>query len=134
MSARILVVDDEPDMRTLLTLILTRSGFESVEASTGEEALEIAAGAERIDLVLLDLNLPGISGLQVLEKWQADGYAADVPVLMLTADATPGRDQDALVRGARGFLTKPILAKELVAEIDRTLREHPSSPATVDET
>ena len=134
MSARILVVDDEPDMRTLLTLILTRSGFEPVEASTGEEALEVAAGAERIDLVLLDLNLPGLNGLEVLEKWHADGYSADVPVLMLTADATPGRDVDALARGARGFLTKPILAKDLVAEVERTLREHPPPTATVDET
>lgn len=134
MSARILVVDDEPDMRTLLSLILTRSGFESVEASTGEEAIEVAAAEDRIDLVLLDLNLPGMTGLEVLDRWRNDGYSAEVPVLMLTADATPGRDEDALARGARGFLTKPILAKDLVAAIEEALREHPASPATVEET
>lgn len=133
MSARILIVDDEPDMRTLLRLSLRGAGYEIEDAATGEEAMVlVAAGA--FDLVLLDLNLPGVSGMDVLERWKSQGIVERVAVLMLTADARPGLDDEAVERGARGFLTKPIPPADLIAEIERALGAEPASPATVDRT
>ena len=80
MSRHVLVVDDEPDMRLLLRLQLGREGFEVTEVATGEEAQDAVKEAV-FDVVLLDLNLPGIGGLEVLEAWQAQGVVPALPVL-----------------------------------------------------
>lgn len=133
MSSRILIVDDEPDMRTLLRLSLRGAGYDLEEASTGEEAIA-ALDTETFDLVLLDLNLPGISGMEVLERWKRDGVIDRVAVLMLTADARPGLEGEAAELGACGFLTKPIPPRDLIAEIERALGLDLPSTATVEGT
>lgn len=130
MKGRILVVDDEPDMRLLLRLALRGAGYEIEEAVSGEEALGADAGD--LDLVLLDLNLPGINGLEVLEAWGRAGVIEKLPVLMLTADARPGVEDRARELGAADFLTKPIQPADLVAAIERAIRRDPAPPATVE--
>ncbi|MDP9068116.1 MAG: response regulator [Actinomycetota bacterium] len=126
---RILVVDDEPDMRLLLRLMLAGRGYEVAEAHRGEEALEMAGG---VDLVLLDLNLPGISGMDVLEAWSQQGVIPQLPVLMLTADARPGLREEALALGCHDYLSKPVPPKELLDHIESALRPESSSTATVE--
>ena len=115
---RLLVVDDEPDMRTLIRLAVGSDRFDVAEAGTGEMALEMVR-TERFDLVLLDLNLPGIDGLQVLERWANESTVPDLPVLMLTADAR--FKERALELGCRDYLTKPVSPQELVRRIDDEL-------------
>ncbi len=128
MTHRMLVVDDEPDMRLLLRLALGGAGYEVVEASTGEEALTMTDG---VDVVLLDLNLPGMSGLDVLERWSQDGVVPELPVLMLTADARPSLDETALALGCREYLAKPIPPQQLLERVKAVLRGDPSPAATV---
>ena len=118
---RILNVDDNEAGRYATSRILTVAGFEVVEAATGEEALRLAA--DRPDLVLLDVNLPDISGLEVCARLKADPATAGIAVVHLSAWAI---DSDArsegLEGGADGYLTQPVGARELVASLRATLR------------
>ena len=125
------MVDDEPDLRLLLKLALGGAGFDVAEAATGEDALE-AVGDASFDLVLLDVNLPGISGMELLAMWRDAAVLPGLPVLMLTADARPGLDTEAVGSGARGLLTKPIRPADLVDVIEGVLAAHEAPTATVE--
>lgn len=128
MSHRILVVDDEPDMRLILGMTLSMGGYEVTEAETGEDAL-VLTGEQDFDLVLLDLNLPGKSGLEVLGDWQQEGMVPALPVLILTADAREHIDEETVQRGGRLCLRKPVSSDSLLMTIAREI----ASPATVEE-
>jgi two-component system, OmpR family, KDP operon response regulator KdpE len=119
MSGRVLVVDDEPEIRRALRTGLGYHGFEVRGAATGEEALAEAA-AWRPDVVLLDLGLPGIDGFQVLERLRARGSGAAIIVVSVM----PGeRDKvRALDLGADDYVTKPFGVAELLARIRAVLR------------
>ena len=116
---RILVVDDEPNVRDSLQIALGVAGFDVKTASQGAEALE-AAVRDQPDLIVLDVLMPGIDGLEVCRKLRADGN--DVPVLMLTArDEVPDRVAG-LEAGADDYLVKPFALEELLARIRALLR------------
>jgi two-component system response regulator MtrA len=118
--ARVLVVDDEPDVLLLCRLNLEQRGHEVVEAPNGQAALELAS--ERTpDIVILDLMLPGIDGYDVLRALRADPATADVRVLVLTAKSLRADRERSHDLGASAFLTKPFLPDELVATVDRVL-------------
>ena len=118
---RILVVDDEPDMRLLLRMTLERSGFAVEEAGTGEEALEIA-GDVQIDLVLLDMNLPGLNGLETAAAMRRVGPAG-VPVILLTAASDATLPERAEAEGCRDVISKYLSSSELVDTIHAVLDE-----------
>ena len=119
---RILVVDDEPHIRRILTALLGMEGFEVSLARDGEEGLvKWASGA--FDLVILDLVMPGANGFEVLSKIRSDPDRGSTPVIILTAK---GQDTDrdaAVAGGADDFLTKPFSPKKLVARIHEILGE-----------
>lgn len=119
MPERILVVDDEPDMRLLLRMTLERSGFEVDEAETGEEAVEMS-GDESIDLVLLDMNLPGIDGLQAVDGMRGKGRH-DLPVILLTAASDATLPERAQAGGCKDVISKYVSSAELVASIRAAL-------------
>jgi len=119
---RILVVDDEPHIRRVLEAILGREGFEVLVASDGPQGLD-ELSAEDVDLVILDLMMPGLNGLEILSKIRSDPDRAETPVIILTAK---GQDTDrdaALAGGANDFLTKPFSPKKLIARIHEILGE-----------
>lgn len=117
-SATILIVDDEPQIRRVMRTTLTSQGYQVIEAKTGEEALE-KLRAERVDLVLLDVNMPGISGLDTCREIRRTG---DVPIIMLTVRNTEKDKVQALDAGADDYVVKPFGAEELMARIRAALR------------
>jgi len=123
-SGRILVVDDEPQIRRVLRATLTGHGYEFHEARTGEEALE-AIRASRFDLVLLDVNMPGMGGL---ETCRAIRSGSEVAIIMLTVRDSEQDKVAALDAGADDYVTKPFSTPELLARIRAALRRMPSSP------
>ncbi|HET9947846.1 MAG TPA: response regulator [Longimicrobiales bacterium] len=119
-AGRILVVDDEPHIRRVLSAMLGSEGFDVVLASDGAEGLS-AVLSGRIDLVILDLFMPGANGLEVLAKIRSDPRKADTPVIILTAKGQDADREAALAGGANDFLTKPFSPKKLVARIREIL-------------
>ena len=109
----ILVCDNEPVLRALVFATLDRDDYELVEARDGDEALELARAAKRPDLILLDMMMPGKTGLEVLAELREDAAHAETPVVMLTA-RTQATDRDAAAAaGATAFLPKPFSPAEL---------------------
>jgi two-component system, OmpR family, phosphate regulon response regulator PhoB len=124
--SRILIVEDEPDIRDLIALHLSRDGFSCRTASNGLDALaEIRAS--RPDLVVLDLMLPGLGGLDVCRRLRADPGTATLPIIMLTARADEVDRVVGLELGADDYVVKPFSPKELVARVRAVLRR--SRPA-----
>jgi two-component system KDP operon response regulator KdpE len=123
-SGRILVVDDEPQIRRVLRATLTSHGYEFYEARTGEEALE-AIRANRFDLILLDMNMPGMGGL---EACRAIRSGSEVAIIMLTVRDSEQDKVASLDAGADDYVTKPFSSPELLARIRAALRRMPTSP------
>ena len=124
MSARILVVDDEPQIGRLLTTSLGARGYEVAVASDGQAALDMAA-SWRPDLILLDLGLPTIAGLDVCRQLRA---WSQVPIIVLTVRDAEQDKVAALDLGADDYVTKPFSARELVARVKAVLRRtHPEA-------
>ncbi len=124
---RILLVDDEPHIIVLLERALRTENLEPVVAEDGETALELL-DTEEIDLVILDVGLPGIDGFDVLRRIRASGSA--VPVIMLTARSGTNDTVEGLDAGASDYVPKPFVVAELLARVRSRLRETPG-PATV---
>ena len=127
-GGRILVVDDEPQIRRIMRTELTSAGYEVDDAKTGEEALG-KVREFRPDLVLLDINMPGMGGLAACRAIRAD---ANVALIMLTVRNTEAAKVEALDAGADDFVTKPFSTPELLARIRAALRRLPvaqSSPS-----
>ena len=117
----ILVVDDEEDIRELVSLNLKREGYEILAVETGEQALAEARGRGPA-LIVLDLMLPGIDGLEVCKKLKADAKTQSIPIVMLTAKGDESDIVTGLELGADDYITKPFSGKVLVARVRRILR------------
>jgi two-component system phosphate regulon response regulator PhoB len=118
---RILVVDDEPDIVALVVYHLAKAGFRISTASNGADALRLAQ-QDRPALVVLDLMLPGMSGLEVLDQLRADESGRDIAVLLLTARREEPDRIKGLSSGADDYLTKPFSPQELVLRVRNILR------------
>lgn len=125
---KILVVEDEPDIRKLVNYNLTQERFRVLEAEDGEKALKIVQ-RERPHLIVLDLMLPGLSGLEVCRNLREQKETAQIPILMLTAKAGETDRVVGLEMGADDYLTKPFSPRELVARVKAILRRS-ESPAS----
>jgi two-component system KDP operon response regulator KdpE len=125
-AGRILVVDDEPQIRRVMRMSLTTEGYEVEDASAGEEALG-KLRVKRYDLMILDMNMPGMGGLEVCRQARE---SSDLAILMLTIRNTEQDKVQALDAGADDFITKPFGMPELLARIRAALRRMPLSPDT----
>jgi two-component system KDP operon response regulator KdpE len=124
-QGRILVVDDEPQIRRMMRTILTAQGFEAAEARSGGEALE-RLRSSKYDVILLDVNMAGITGFETCRAIRA---ASDVPIIMLTVRKAEKDKTEAFEAGADDYVTKPFSTPELLARIRARLRRkgHSSS-------
>lgn len=120
MRPKILICDDEDVLRRLVRASLERGDYELLEAADGEEAIEVAA-AERPQLILLDMMMPGRTGLQVLEHVRADPVLAATPVIMLSARTQEIDRAAADEAGATVFLPKPFSPSDLAELVAKTL-------------
>ncbi len=112
----VLVVDDDPNLRLLAESALSRDGYQVLQAENGEQALEYARSA-RPDLVLLDVNMPGMDGITVLKRLRAEERTRSTPVLMLTVDGNEPATRAAFDAGANDYLAKPFTIPQLNARV-----------------
>ena len=119
---KILVVDDEPDLVSTVEYRLKFANCNVVTASNGQEGLERAA-AEKPDLILLDTNMPGMNGHQMLEHLRADPALKDTPVIMLTARCEPQDIAAASARGISDYVTKPFDFAQLMDKVHAVLKD-----------
>ncbi len=117
----ILVVDDDPDLRKLMVLALHRSGFETRQAGSGEEALGLLQ-RQSVDAVVLDVGMPGLTGIDVVNALRSDPETSTLPILLITGSSDHDTLMLALEAGADDFLSKPVRLDELVARIRAHLR------------
>ncbi len=114
---KVLVVEDNAMNKILVREILTMNGYDVVEAGSGKEAIKMAA-AENPDLILMDLNLPGMDGITAVRILKANEACKDIPVIALTASAMKGEDAKILSDGFDGYMSKPIEMKKLLKNIE----------------
>jgi two-component system, cell cycle response regulator DivK len=116
---RVLVVEDNDKNMKLIRDVLQATGYDTVEASTGDDAVKLAV-SQAPALVLMDVQLPGIDGVEALARLRDDERTASIPVLALTAQAMHGDRERFLAAGFDGYLSKPVD----VAELLRTVEEY----------
>ena len=116
---QILVVEDNERNMKLVRELLEATGYRVIEAATGSQALDLAR-ERRPDLVLMDIRLPDIDGVEALSRLRADDRTASIPVLAVTAQAMQGDRERCLAAGFDGYLSKPVD----VAELIQAVREH----------
>jgi two-component system, cell cycle response regulator DivK len=116
---RILVVEDNAKNMKLFREVLVASGYETLEATTGGEAVHMA-WEHTPDLVLMDIQMPDIDGVEALRRLRADGRTASIPVVALTAQAMQGDRERFLAAGFDGYVSKPVNVRDFIG----TVREH----------
>ena len=119
---KILIVDDDKTTRKLLSLYLKGSGFEVVTAENGLNALE-KLGSEPVQLVLTDLNMPYMDGIEFLKAMKSNPGTSHIPALMLTTETDEEEKQRAIAAGADGYLTKPATAEVVATKIRQMVSE-----------
>lgn len=120
MNETILIVEDNPDMRSGLRVSLEIEGYNVLTANNGEEALALLA-TSMPDLVLADLKMPYMNGLQLLDEIQKNETWRDIPVVIVTAVAEPAVQSDAAWRGAHAYVTKPFEIQALLDAVAQAL-------------
>ncbi|MBQ3687397.1 MAG: response regulator transcription factor [Treponema sp.] len=133
MKSKIIIIEDVKEMSDLVSMYIENAGYEALPCETAEIALEKLSGGYIPDLVLLDLNLPGMSGLEFLKRFREE-YKATIPVIIVSA-----RDADediiaGLGYGADDFVPKPFSPKVLVARVQAKLARQAATEASVEET
>lgn len=113
--SKILVVDDSPSVRQQVRLALVQAGFEVAEANDGLDGAEQIEAANDIAMVICDVNMPRMNGLEMLERVKAGGQRASLPIIMLTTEGQPALIKRAKAAGAKGWIVKPFKADQLVA-------------------
>ncbi len=124
MSARILIIDDDPLMCDLLQMALRREGYDADAVYSGVEALDYLNEHGDVDLILLDIMMADLDGFDVLERVKAEERWRDIPVVILTARTDEPSRQQGLEGGAIRYLTKPIMPETLAEHVRAALTQH----------
>lgn len=116
----VLLVEDNPHNRKIFSGMLRHSGFEVIEAESGDRALEEVA-KQKPNLILMDLSIPGVDGWECTRRLKASPATRDIPIIALTAHAMRGDEERARQAGCDGYLAKPVSPKKVVEEVRRYL-------------
>jgi two-component system, cell cycle response regulator DivK len=120
MTKRVLVVEDHEDNRRILRDLLTSAGYELIEAETGPEGVDMAK-VHRPDLILMDLQLPGIDGYEAARRIKAEPALSSVPIIAVTSYALSGDEERAYAAGCTAYISKPYSPRKLLARIREQL-------------
>ena len=121
MSKRVLVIEDHEENRRILRYLLASASFEMIEAVTGEEGVA-AAERERPDLILMDIQLPEVSGLEVTKWIKEDDNLKSIPIIAVTAFAMKGDEEKIREGGCEAYIAKPISVVQFLETVDRFLQ------------
>lgn len=124
MRVKILLIEDNPQNRYLATFLLEKRGHLVVEAETGAEGLQLAL-TEAPDLILLDIQLPGMDGHAVARALKSDPHLQSIPIVAVTSYAMVGDREKCFAAGAEGYIEKPINPESFVSEVERFIRVRP---------
>ncbi len=119
MSRKVLVVDDSASVRQQVRLALDEAGFETIDAIDGIDGLNKLAEHPDLSLVICDVNMPNMDGLEMLEKARKQAATSDIPIVMLTTEGQPGMIERAKQAGAKGWIVKPFKPHLLVATAEK---------------
>jgi len=120
MSKKIMTVDDSPSVRQMVAFTLQQSGYDVVEAGDGKEALEKLNG-ETVDLILTDLNMPNMNGIELIRQVRQNPAYKFVPVIMLTTESQQTKKEEGKKVGATAWIVKPFKPEQLVAVVKKIL-------------
>lgn len=123
MAFSVLIVDDSPAMRAFIKRVIDMSGFDvgsCIEAGDGEEALEVLSRSW-VDIVLTDINMPRMSGEELVRKMHQDEMMKEIPIVVVSTDSTEIRIKTMISLGAKGYVTKPFHPEQLRFELERVL-------------
>ena len=120
MSRRILVIEDQEDNRRILRYLLRSAEYEVIEAVTGEEGVDLAE-RERPDLILMDIQLPGLDGYEATRRIKGNAALRHIPIIVVTSYALSGDDVKAFEAGCDAYVTKPFSPRQLLAKIQQHL-------------
>jgi two-component system cell cycle response regulator DivK len=123
-TTRVLAIEDHEDNRRILRDLLASVGYELIEAATGEEGIALA-GSQVPDLILMDIQLPGLDGYETTRRIRANPALRGVPIIAVTSYALSGDDVKALAAGCDAYVTKPFSPRELLAKIRELLPRGP---------
>ena len=123
MAITLLIVDDSMTMRSVIKKTVQMSGFEAdtyLEAGSGAEAI-ITLAKKRVDLILSDINMPEMTGIQMLKRLKSEPHFATIPVIMISTEGSEERIREAMDAGASGYLKKPFQPEEIRALLEENL-------------
>lgn len=120
MKARVLLVEDQEDNRRIVRDLLTSAGYELIEAVTGEDGVRLAE-AHRPDLILMDIQLPGMDGYEATRRIRKVPALAETPIIAVTSYALSGDDAKALAAGCTAYVAKPVSPRALLAKVRECL-------------
>ena len=116
MNKRVLVIEDHEENRRIIRLLLGSAGIDMIEAVTGEEGVAKAEG-ERPDLILMDIQLPGLDGYEATRRIKGNPALRHIPIIVVTSYALSGDDVKAFEAGCDAYVTKPFVPRELLAKV-----------------
>jgi two-component system chemotaxis response regulator CheY len=135
MAFNVLIVDDSSSMRAIIRKIMKVSGFnvgEVLEAADGKEAIKVLTD-EWVDLVLADINMPNMNGLELISEMKKNEMLKSIPVVMITAEGSEKRIQESMKLGASGYIKKPFLPEEIKRTLSAIMGEDEDGQRDYDE-
>ncbi len=123
MTKCVLVVDDSETVRQVLQLTLNNAGFDVIEAEDGDDALAKLASAQAVDMLITDLNMPNMDGLELIQKVRQDSKHRFTPIVMLTTESSEEKKRAGREAGASGWIVKPFKPEQLLKVVKMVLGE-----------